>query len=590
MNSYKKLYDHFLLLQRATQKKVRQLGYLRLLAALLVVLGVYIIIKYGHNGAWISILLGLIAFVYLVKKQKALTSLERYYGARVIICAKEMRFLEGQKNVFDGGASFLTENHNYSLDLDIFGSNSLFGHLNRTHTIQGAKILAQYLSNASEMDVIKKRQLAVKELTPQSEWRQHVEAYAQLVNDTSENNRSIKSWISLSGGSLSAVLRIASFLFPILLAASISAYILSSNFIFIRIAIFIFLLQLSLVGFKLKEILNEVGLFDKIKDTLHHYIPLFHELEKHPFQAEVLKELQSKLKGENDLASQNIEKLSVLVNNLSSIQNLVGATIFNGLTCYHLHQYYTYLKWKKMHHTKLNTWLEAIAEWETLHSLAQFSYNNPEFAFPEFDADKIDFENMAHPLLPANRRISNSISYNKSGTIILTGSNMSGKSTFLRTIGVNLVLANCGSVVASTSAKFQPRQILVSMRLDDSLADSQSYFFAEINRIKMIVEKMNQQNSFIILDEILRGTNSDDKRNGTIELLKKLKDQNATGIIATHDTEVCQLTYQYADYFRNKCFEVEIKENDLYFDYVLRDGICQNKSATFLMKKVGIIN
>jgi len=532
----------------------------------------------------------LIAFVYLVKKQKALTSLERYYGARVNICAKEMRFLEGQKNVFDGGASFLTENHNYSLDLDIFGSNSLFGHLNRTHTIQGAQILAQYLSNASEMDVIKKRQLAVKELTPQSEWRQHVEAYAQLVNDTSENNRSIKSWISLSGGSLSAVLRIASFLFPILLAASISAYILSSNFIFIRIAIFIFLLQLSLVGFKLKEILNEVSLFDKIKDTLHHYIPLFDELEIHPFQAEVLKELQSKLKGENDLASQNIEKLSVLVNNLSSIQNLVGATIFNGLTCYHLHQYHTYLKWKKMHHTKLNTWLEAIAEWETLHSLAQLSYNNPEFAFPEFDADKIDFENMAHPLLPANRRISNSISYNKSGTIILTGSNMSGKSTFLRTIGVNLVLANCGSVVASTSAKFQPRQILVSMRLDDSLADSQSYFFAEINRIKMIVEKMNQQNSFIILDEILRGTNSDDKRNGTIELLKKLKDQNATGIIATHDTEVCQLTYQYSDYFRNKCFEVEIKENDLYFDYVLRDGICQNKSATFLMKKVGIIN
>jgi DNA mismatch repair ATPase MutS len=590
MNSYKNLYDHFLLLQKATQKKVRQLGYLRLLAALLVIFGIYIIIKFGHYSAWIFILVGFIAFVFLVKKQKALTSLERYYGARVNICSKEIRFLDGQKNIFDGGPSFLTENHNYSLDLDIFGSNSLFGHLNRTHTIQGAQILAQYLSSASEMDVINKRQQAVKELTPQSEWRQHLEAYAQLVNDTSENNRSIKSWITLSTGSLSTILRIASFLLPILLAASISAYILSSNFLLIRIAIFIFLLQLSVVGFKLKEILNEVSLFDKIKDTLHHYIPLFDELEKHPFQAEILTGLQSKLKGENDFASKNIEKLSVLVNNLSSIQNLGGATIFNGLTCYHLHQYSTYLKWKKMHHTKLNTWLEAIAEWETLHSLAQFSYNNPEFAFPEFDKDKIDFENMAHPLLPANRRISNCISYNKSGTIILTGSNMSGKSTFLRTVGVNLVLANCGSVVAATAAKFQPRQILVSMRLDDSLADSQSYFFAEINRIKMIVEKMNQQSSFIILDEILRGTNSDDKRNGTVELLKKLMNQHATGIIATHDTEVCQLTFQYSEYFRNKCFEVEIKENDLYFDYVLRDGICQNKSATFLMKKVGIID
>jgi DNA mismatch repair ATPase MutS len=590
MDSYKKQHDRFLLLQKATQKKVRQFGYLRLLAALLVIFGAYILFKFGNNLAWLSILVGIVSFIFLVKKQKALTSLERYYGARVSICAKEIHFLDGQKNVFDGGASFLTENHNYSLDLDIFGSNSLFGHLNRTHTIQGAQILAQYLSKESEMSVIQKRQLAVQELTPQSEWRQHVEAYAQLVNDTSENNRSIQSWISLSTGSLSTVLRITSFLLPILLAANISAYILSSNFLFIRFAIFVFLLQLSVVGFKLKEILHEVSLFDKIKDTLHHYIPLFEELENHPFQAEILQGLQSKLKGDNDLASQNIEKLSILVNNLSSIQNLVGATIFNGLTCYHLHQYHTYLKWKKMHQIKLNTWLEAIAEWETLHSLAQFSFNNPDFGYPVFDENKIEFENMAHPLLPAQRRVSNCISYNKSGTVILTGSNMSGKSTFLRTIGVNLVLANCGSVVAATSAKFQPRQVLVSMRLDDSLADSQSYFFAEINRIKMIVEKMNDQNSFVILDEILRGTNSDDKRNGTIELLKRLKDQNATGIIATHDTEVCQLTFQFLDYFRNKCFEVEIKENDLFFDYVLRDGICQNKSATFLMKKVGIID
>lgn len=590
MNSYKNRYDHFLLLQKATQKKVRQLGYLRLLAALLVIFGVYILFKFQYTGAWISILLGSIGFIYLVKKQKALIAKERYYGARVSICSREINFLNGEKNVFDGGALFLTENHNYSLDLDIFGNNSLFGHLNRTHTIQGAEFLARFLSEASDRDLIKKRQQAIQELASQAEWRQHVEAYAQLVNDTTENNRSIKSWISLSGGSLSTALRIGAFIMPVLLAASISAYIMSSNFLFIRIGIFIFLLQLSAVGFKIKEILNEVSLFDKIKDTLHHYIPLFEELEKHPFESEILQSIQNKLKDGEGTSSQNIAKLSVLVNNLSSIQNLVGATIFNGLTCYHLHQYHTYLKWKKLHQIKLYTWLEAIGEWEALHSLSQFSYNNPSFAFPVFDDTEIDFENMSHPLLPANRRISNCISYNKSGTVILTGSNMSGKSTFLRTIGVNLVLANCGSVVAATAAKFQPRQILVSMRLDDSLADSQSYFFAEINRLKMIVEKMNDAPSFIILDEILRGTNSDDKRNGTIELLKKLMDHLATGIIATHDTEVCQLTFQYPNYFRNKCFEVEIKDNDLYFDYVLRDGICQNKSATFLMKKVGIIN
>jgi DNA mismatch repair ATPase MutS len=161
--------------------------------------------------------------------------------------------------------------------------------------------------------------------------------------------------------------------------------------------------------------------------------------------------------------------------------------------------------------------------------------------------------------------------------MILTGSNMSGKSTFLRSLGINMVLAGIGSPVCASAASIHPLPVLVSMRLSDSLSDSESYFFAEIKRLKQIMNALENQPAFVLLDEILRGTNSDDKRNGTIE------------VIATHDIEVCLTTNEYPKILTNACFEVEIKEDDLHFDYKLRDGICKNKSATFLMKKMGVI-
>jgi DNA mismatch repair ATPase MutS len=173
--------------------------------------------------------------------------------------------------------------------------------------------------------------------------------------------------------------------------------------------------------------------------------------------------------------------------------------------------------------------------------------------------------------------------------MILTGSNMSGKSTFLRSLGVNMVLGGIGSTVCASEANIHPLQVLVSMRLSDSLSDSESYFFAEIKRLKQIMDALEEKPAFVLLDEILRGTNSDDKRNGTIEVIKKVIAKKAVGAIATHDIEVCLTTNEYPEILTNQCFEVEIKNNDLHFDYKLRNGICKNKSATFLMQKMGVI-
>jgi DNA mismatch repair ATPase MutS len=227
---------------------------------------------------------------------------------------------------------------------------------------------------------------------------------------------------------------------------------------------------------------------------------------------------------------------------------------------------------------------------EALGSLGGFCQNNPNFTFPSINSEHpFYFKALGHPLIRETIRVNNDLSFAQQRYIILTGSNMSGKSTFLRSIGVNIVLAGTGAPVCATAANIHPIPLWVSMRLMDSLADSQSYFFAEIKRLEQIIQALKHGPALVLLDEILRGTNSDDKRSGTIAMIQKMVELKAVGAIATHDLEVCQITEQQPDILANYCFEVEIKDNDLTFDYQLRPGICRNKSATFLMEKMGII-
>lgn len=166
---------------------------------------------------------------------------------------------------------------------------------------------------------------------------------------------------------------------------------------------------------------------------------------------------------------------------------------------------------------------------------------------------------------------------------------MSGKSTFLRTLGVNMLLAQVGLPVCAREAAIHPLPLLVSMRLSDSLSDGKSYFFAEINRIEQIMTALKRERCMVLLDEILRGTNSEDKQYGTIKIIERLLSLKAIGIVATHDIEVCKTADRYSQQLQNKCFESYIHEGELSFDYKLREGICQNKNATFLMEKLGII-
>ena len=300
--------------------------------------------------------------------------------------------------------------------------------------------------------------------------------------------------------------------------------------------------------------------------------------------------MQKQLTYKNEKASGHLKHLASLFSSMDTIQNLITGTVFNGTFLYNLHIFKSLIVWKNQHAAVLEDWLNVIGEFEMLNSLANVSYNNPDFVFPELNTKyEISFADLSHPLLSKKNRVGNDIDFQPKSFMILTGSNMSGKSTFLRSLGVNMMLTGMGAAVCATKANVHPMPVLVSMRLSDSLSDSESYFFAEIKRLKQIMDELEHKPAFVLLDEILRGTNSDDKRNGTIEVIKKVIAKKALGAIATHDIEVCLTTNDFPDILINKCFEVEIINNDLHFDFILRDGICKNKSATFLMKKLGVI-
>jgi DNA mismatch repair ATPase MutS len=344
------------------------------------------------------------------------------------------------------------------------------------------------------------------------------------------------------------------------------------------------------IGLFFKRIQLEIATSSAVDQTIHQYGLLLQKIENESFESEKLINLQKKLLFEKTNASQHLKKLAELFSKMDTMANLLTASVFNGTVLYHFYVFHSLIEWKRQNDKVLKVWLDVIGEIELLNSLANFSFNNPDFVFPILNTHfEISFAGLSHPLLNPMTRVGNEVSFQPESFLILTGSNMSGKSTFLRSLGVNMVLAGIGSPVCASAANIHPLPVLVSMRLSDSLSDSESYFFAEIKRLKQIMEALENQLAFVLLDEILRGTNSDDKRNGTIEVVKKVITKKAIGVIATHDIEVCLTANEFPNILTNKCFEVDIIDDELHFDYKLRDGICKNKSATFLMKKMGVI-
>ena len=573
-----------------TKTQYNTISLLRLASILL-----FLLLGYYYLQESKMLLLGLsisflIAFFLLMRWHSKLQFQIKMGEALRSINTNEREYLENNKLPFENGEEFIDFQHPYAYDLDVFGNHSLFQNMNRTATYIGKKTLAQQCVRLLPNEEIIRNQEAVKELADKLDWRQEFLALAKISQDTKPAYESLLKWSKSNSTPLSKVTVWISILSPVLFLGSAAAYWITSNVVYLNVLSFIFIFNLGFLGRFMKRIQLEIAHSSNIDTIISHYGLLLQKIEKEDFKAEKLIQLQKQLTYQNEKASVHLKQLASLFSSMDTIQNLITGVAFNGTFLFNLHIFKALIVWKNQHAAVLENWLVVMGEFEMLNSLANVSYNNPDFVFPELNAQyEISFSNLSHPLLSKKNRVGNDIDFQPQSFMILTGSNMSGKSTFLRSLGINMVLTGMGGVVCATQANVHPMPVLVSMRLADSLSDSESYFFAEIKRLKQIMDELDHQPAFVLLDEILRGTNSDDKRNGTIEVIKKVIAKKALGAIATHDIEVCLTTNEYPETLVNKCFEVEIRNNDLHFDFVLRDGICKNKSATFLMKKMGVI-
>lgn len=590
MEVYQNKVEHYSKVFSRINKRYNSISLLRLLSVFLCLFLMFYYIKTSEILYVVFAFLSFIGFIVLMRIHSKLSFQKELTTAILRINQNEITYLKREKIPFEDGIEFNDFHHPYAYDLDVFGDHSLFQNINRTATFIGKKILANQLLKLLPNEAILENQEAINELKNKIDWRQDFLALAMISNDSKNSYDSLLYWNSFKNNVLPRILVLLSIVLPSLFFGFLIAYFITSKIILLSYLTYIFIANLVVLGQAFKRIQSEIAKADNVDKIIKQYSLLVEKIETETFQSKKLKDLQKQLVFKNETASAHLKQLSELFSRMDTINNLVTAIVFNGTFLFNLHVLKALLKWKQNYSTELEKWIEIIGEFEALNSLANLAYNNPDFVFPEINSEyKIGFSDLSHPLLNPATRVGNDTHFYPENFVILTGSNMSGKSTFLRSLGINMVLGGIGSVVCASKANIHPLPVLVSMRLSDSLADSESYFFAEIKRLKQIMDALEDGPAFVLLDEILRGTNSDDKRNGTIEVVKKIIAKNAIGAIATHDIEVCLTTNEYPNILTNQCFEVEIKNNDLHFDYKLRNGICKNKSATFLMQKMGVI-
>ena len=587
---YRSLLEKYEDKARSLREKLQWLSFIRLSAFVL-----FIFLGYRSlaNGGAINIIgcfLFLAAFLLLIRYYDRMQQLTSFYKALAKLNRDEIDFLVNNSSSYPNGQEFIDPHHPYSYDLDLFGDGGLYPYLNRCSTPFGKDALAKLLLHPDK-EAIVARQEAIGELKDRLEFRQHLQAKGSLLDTKEKEMRQLKSWLESKAEFGNRMLYYILCLFPLVSLVSLLYYFFTENDSALNLFYFLFVLNIIIAMSFARRIYAHLSVSTSVTKILNQYAEQLKQVETQSFLSPLMQKIQSQLKAGKIPASQSIARLATLFNYLETIINLVVSIALNGLFLFHLHILFALEQWKDRHAKEIIPWLETLGEVESLNSLANHAFNNKEFCTPQLSATETWVaDNLGHPLIRPKKRINNDISFAQQRFVILTGSNMSGKSTFLRTLGINLVLARAGGVVCASRFIFYPYFVQVSMRISDSLQDSESFFYAELKRLHAIIQRLESgEKIFVVLDEILRGTNSNDKHSGTIGLIKKLVAANATGIIATHDLTVSHLTEENTGYLSNKCFESEIINDELVFDYKLKDGVCSRLSASFLMKKMNII-
>ena len=574
------------------KKRIHLIGTIRLL----LVCGLCFSIWFIRDEGWviwvITFISFLIPFIGFIFVHNRLFKQKQYTETLIKLDKDELRGLNYDFSAFDGASELSNPSHPFGLDLDLFGENSLFQSINRTVTQGGRALLSNWFTDPStDKKKILGRQAAVRELSENSQLRQHFFVTGAMYKGEKNDDKLVESLSSetiLFEGNV--LWKILGWIFPIAWLSSILLY--SFDFIAMPFLSMLFALCFVISYSQTKKINKLHQSVSKMESILSAYGQLMLCIEKYPFQSAELVSISSQLSNTNSQASTAIKKLSKYTGNLDQRYNWLAGFILNILLLWDIRQSINIERWKKQHNEDIRQWFAALSHFDALNSLGGFAFNHPDYSYPEL-ADsyfKMKGTGLGHPLLNRDDCVTNDISIEKSSWfLIVTGANMAGQSTYLRTVGVNYLLGLTGAPVFATSLTIYPAQLITSLRTADSLVNHESYFFAELKRLKMIIDRLSQgEEMFIILDEILKGTNSVDKQKGSLALMKQLITYKACGIIATHDLVLGTLENDFPDQLKNYRFEADIKENELTFSYKLREGIAQNMNACFLMKKMGI--
>ncbi|MCG8309978.1 MAG: hypothetical protein MI975_21460 [Cytophagales bacterium] len=535
----------------------------------------------------ISTAIFVITFGLLVKKHNRIKRKRLLYQRLLAINQEEIYRLNHQFTDIDGGEEFMDEKHSYSHDLDIFGRNSLFQLVNRAGTIKGKRLLATWLKKPSGKEEIEKRQGAVHELRPKLEWRQKIQAHGSIKPTI--DKEAFFQW--LSGDDMirnRPFFKALPYLVIPISVALIVSYMMELLSLFTLIIPFIIsgvFLYKILKYSKTTYVMTQSGVH--ILESIRNMVIL---IENENFEGAYLSKIRTRLMPQGIVASDKINKLNKIFDWLSLRNN----QIYLFLNSIFLLDFILLAKaeqWRYAYKDEIVKWFDAIAEIEALNSIAAFSFANREYAFPIIEERPfyVRGAGIGHPLIPSAQRKANDFSVDSKGTTcIITGSNMAGKSTFLRTIGINAVLAFAGGPVCADAFRVSIFNIFSSMRTKDNLEENISSFYAELLRLKMLLEEINDEvPTFYLLDEILKGTNSVDRHIGAESLILQLNTSNAFGLVSTHDLELGKLE-QNNQKIKNYNFSSSIVGEEIVFDYKLREGICQSTNASQLMANIGI--
>ncbi|MEN8203969.1 MAG: hypothetical protein ABFS28_15325 [Bacteroidota bacterium] len=576
----------------AVSRQSRLINYLSLARLLALVATIWFLalgIKHQAFYFYAASVLMVIAFLVLVTLHNRHNIKRELMRKLQALNETELSCLDHQFLDLTDGAKHADPSHPWSHDLDLFGKGSLYQYLNRTSTLRGDRILAEMLTmEPGKPETIKIRQGIVEDLKDRMDFRQNFTARGQMIKEKEDDLNDISKWLSTP-----VYIRKHRWLFYLALVMSalslsivVAGFYDSSRFWYL---VYLLVFNFTLLSLFLMRTNQYQSVISRKHELLEGYAHLLHIIKENSFSHEELCRRAERARH----GMKEVKRLSKLLSIFDQRLNMLLGGIFNGLFLFDFLMLHFLENWKDKNREHIMEWIEITGWTDAMISLAGFACNHPDFVKPQIGAggDRMEFKGLGHPLIPDSKRVDNDMGIEGEKVVVITGANMAGKSTFLRSLGINTVLAYMGCPVCATTFRTSYGGLYSSMRTADSLKDEESYFLAEIKRLQLIVQRMEEgQPLLILLDEVLKGTNTTDKKRGSVGLIQRSLKYPIRCFIATHDLSLGELEKENKGQVVNYCFESYIKDMELSFDYTIRKGIATNMNASFLMKQMGIMD